>query len=109
MIVCKHRDHFRLSCSAYSTGINLFPGCSIGGLLGDGSSIIGMLAGLWNNFCFCIAAHQTSKFLLSLCFTGSCSYYLTISEDMLLIAAFFGIIGNITGSISGHTFMPMGF
>ena len=33
--------------------------------------------------------------------------YIAISEGVLLIAAFFGIIGNITGPISGHTLMPM--
>ncbi len=107
MVVSKHRDHFRLGCPAYSTGINLFPGCGVGCLFSDGSSIIGMLAGFWNSFRLCITTHQTGKFLLSFCFTGSCGYYLSISVGMLLIAALFRIIGNITGSISGHTFMPM--
>ena len=89
MVMSKHRDHFGFGCPAYGTGIYLFPRSGVGGLFSDSSNIIGMLAGFWNNFRFCIAAHQTGKFLLSLCFTGSCSYYLTISESMLLIATFF--------------------
>ena len=107
MIVCKHRDHFRLSCSAYSTGINLFPGCGVGCLFSDGSSIIGMLAGFWNSFRLCITTHQTGKFLFPSALQVAAVYYLSISVGMLLIAALFRIIGNITGSISGHTFMPM--
>ena len=109
MIVCKHRDHFCPGCPTYSTGINLFPCRGVGRLFSDGSSIIGMLAGFWNGFRLCIAAYQTVIFLLSFCFTGGCGYYLAISIGMFLIAALFRIISNITGSISGHTFMPMGF
>ena len=108
MLVSKHRDHFCFGCPAYSTGINLFPGCGVGCLFSDGSSVIGMLAGFWNGFRLRITAHQTGKFLLSFCFAGSCVYYPAFSIGMLLIAALFRIISNITGSISGHTFMPMG-
>ena len=107
MVVSKHRDHFRLGYPAYSTGINLFPSCGVGCLFSDGSSIIGMLAVFWNNFCLCIATHQTGKFLLSFCFTGGCGYYLSISVGMILITALFRIIGNITGSIIRFAFMPV--
>ena len=109
MLVSKHRDHFCFGCPTYGTGINLFPGCSVGCLFGDGSSVIGMLAGFWNNFCLCIATHQTGKFLLSFFFTGSCGYYLAISIGMFLIAALFCIISDVTGSIIRFAFMPVAF
>ena len=54
------------------------------------------------------AAFECNFGFLSFCFAGSCVYYPAFSIGMLLIAALFRIISNITGSISGHTFMPMG-